>query len=291
MSLANMEFKITDKIEEAADFMELTDAIIQRIKWRKLSDATNEIEKKRNDDMRKAKALIHRMDTRNLYKCVAYLLLDSNTVAMHGQKLKSAVSSVSEIGVENKDPNTNEIVASNITISEKIEYHGIEMEWKKEIFAILQQQTNDFEAFDDKKQEEKPCKADDILCCQLMSLSYGMETKHPIHNVRFYNPNNLNACHRVELDQITFMNDESRFREVIFRVFVKNKACAKELKAIKKTEVDRSLHLSPKTIKTPPRQKGKRVRDQFCKVPNPMFADDDGDKVKTPNKKRQKLNQ
>merc|ERR1712129_198664 len=126
----------------------------------------------------------------------------------------------------------------------------------------------------------------------LMSLSYGMETCHPIHNVHFYKQSDLTKSYTADLEQITFMQDEARFREVIFRVFIKNKLWADECKkAVKVFCVEKgiiieeetkddgvsptkiSCGMSPKIIKSPPRNNNAKRQNEFGAKPNPDLMD------------------
>ena len=240
MRFANKAFKITDKIDNAADFIELTDNLISRIQW--TSTDTND------EGLRKAKQLIHRIQTRNLYKCCGYVLLHHQVVGNHFLNLLR--NNNNEIDDDYKIANVSNM---------KINYHLLEKQWKKEILNILKRHC-DIE--------------DDGILCQLMSLSYGMEVRHPIHRVYFYNSKSPKSSHsNIDANQISMLHDASRFREIIFRVYVKDKLYAQSLEKAFKTfcaekelindqNESFSLGLSPKT--TPPRshtRKDKRMID------------------------------
>eukprot|EP01084_Bolivina_argentea_P242171 406346_1 len=141
----------------------------------------------------------------------------------------------------------------NESESSKINYHFIENQWKKEIFEILKRQ-NDV--------QEMKMECDDIIC-QLMSISYGSEKGHPLQDVFFYNNKTPNTAKLIDMDQITTLHDPSKFREIIFRVYVKQKKwkkqvlnatntfCQNKKMICEKQELSRA-GLSPKTIKSPP---------------------------------------
>ena len=230
MKLANGYFKITDKIESPQQFMELTDNIISRIQWTKITKNNDNTEIMNN--LEKAQKLIHRIQTRDLYKCVGYLLLDPQIVIKHQHEMK-------------EDHHYH-----SLNTNTKINCHLIEKKWKLEIFQIL-------------KKQETRMELDDILC-QLNSLSYGKESSHPIHSVYFYNARTPNKANTVDSSQISHMVEPSRFREVIFRCFVKDKKwknegenafkefCAKK-ELVPKNQIEKqiSLGLSPKTQRSP----------------------------------------
>lgn len=100
------------------------------------------------------------------------------------------------------------------------------------------------------------------------------------------------------------MHSEERFREVIFRVFVKNKMWADdaakavkifcvEKKLAKATKMKASYGMSPKTVKTPPKINGKRVRDAFGVQPKNLFEHDldESDALQKTPRKKQKLDE
>lgn len=90
-----------------------------------------------------------------------------------------------------------------------IKYKKICNEWLDEIYnIILDNNTNT----NINKNE---------IIVELMSLGYGMETKNPVENTLIYNSKQPNKINKLKLDQITILQS-GNFKEIIFRVFVKN---------------------------------------------------------------------
>lgn len=281
--------KITDKIEEPGDFMELTDGIIERIRYQRLiADPRNSADRESNAGLQRAHVLIHRLDTRQIYKAVGYALLESTMMARRFKAITRRVRAVKnwkdskailKASREMKEDDEDSDIEDNSystppppppdrsgSVSEsdgdsglKLDYKMIQDEWRREFYRIMCQQT-EYTPQDDDEEDVR-----DILEVELMSLSYGMERGHPIRNVMFFKREQLNKSYKVEIDQITTLHSESKFREIVFRIYIKNKEHEqygkmafklfmkqKELVEWKDKMEDNSLRLSPKTQKSPP---------------------------------------
>merc|ERR1711933_400918 len=147
------------------------------------------------DGLKKAQELIQRLNKRELYKCCGFLLLSPAILAPF-------------------NPNAD---------YPKIAYREIEKAWTKEIYDMFQDEMMN-------EEEDRECIKMNELRVQLMSLSFGVETKHPMKSAFFYSSNDRTFCKQVDCDQITKMGNV--FREVIVRVYIKRSEWKKECEQI-----------------------------------------------------------
>mmetsp|Transcript_11967 Transcript_11967/g.18056 ORF Transcript_11967/g.18056 Transcript_11967/m.18056 type:complete len:513 (-) Transcript_11967:50-1588(-) len=242
---SNKRFQITAKLEKAEDYLELTDGILHRIQYAKIgNNEPSDVE------LEKAKKLIVRLHKRDLYKCIGYVLLDASVVAQHFLRIleHDASDDVDQkCAVSPKTPRAQRRT--------KIDYKLIQKKWAADFYDCLRRETDDFKEFGFKLERDE-------VMCQVMSLSYGMEQTHPIENVYFYNSKTPNIASPAALHQITQIYDQQRFKEVIFRMYVKDKRyveqcqrtfkifCdAKKLVSHDQNNESISLGLSPKTMR------------------------------------------
>ena len=100
----------------------------------------------------------------------------------------------------------------------KIHYQTIRQNWLNEIYNIYKEKY---------KNNENLCKKDDIIV-QLMSLGYGMESRNPLEQALVYNSQKPLNVKKITLDQITKLQSGD-YKEIIFRVFVKNETFKKHV--------------------------------------------------------------
>lgn len=191
---ASTALNIAEMIKDPKLFLSLDDSIISRIEFMKADDQSY--------GLKKAQTLIKRLHERKLYKCCGYLLLSADILIPFNPK------SVDDEIKKHEYP--------------KIAYRAIEKQWTKEIYDMLEADMTD-------KEDVDKLEADDVKV-QLMSLSFGAETQHPMSRVFFYSSRDGKVCRQVDCDQVTKMGNE--FREVIVRLYVKKDAWQKECERV-----------------------------------------------------------
>ena len=257
LKYANDALNITSKINDTQKYLSLDDSILQRIQFAEIQDGQKGME-----ELKKSKQLIERLHKRELYKCCGYLLLTPEIVAVHNPS-----SPNSKIADDAKEDHP------------KISYHKIEQVWAAELFQMFQErmkENDDKENVDDR--EELQC---DDLRMQLMSLSFGKETEHPMNRAIWYSSKNPNVCKQFHVEQISTLS--GAFREVVVRAYVKKtewkseceavfQEFAKEKGLIQESEGD---NVYSSMVVSPPQKKKSKSRQQD----DADYADDDDDVV------------
>merc|ERR1712048_1392758 len=217
------------------------------------------------DGLKKAQALLRRLHKRELYKCCGYLLLSPDVVAMHNPMDKDNDKDEKENGAKVDHP--------------KIAYHAIERNWALKMFQMFQERHGNQE----ENMKLHPLTSDDLRM-QLMSLSFGKETEHPMSKAMLYSSNDPNTGTQFEVEQISTLG--GAFREVVVRAYVKKsewkreceegfKAFAKKKNLIQDTGGKSNVFTS--LVVSPPQKR--KLRGQQHKQENEeMMVLSDGDR-------------
>ena len=177
--LANDVFHITDKLENK-DYLSLTDEILQRIEFSDIKDGEKGME-----NLKKAQDLIKRLHRRQLYKPCGYLLLTPEAVAQFNPKSEGGEQHNDVLSTppkkmrshnESKEENDREDKES-LQCHAKIAYHEIERKWALEMWEMY---SREYLGNGDKENDEQRSIRRNDLVIQLLSVSFGMETQHPI---------------------------------------------------------------------------------------------------------------
>eukprot|EP01083_Nonionella_stella_P029517 81233_1 len=187
------------------------DSILHRIELTVIDDT-----KPGMKELRKAQKLIRRLHRRDLYKCYDNLLLSPDDLAMFNPINDEIVNtpkamikrrSVSQLSEEEEKESDD--------VKIKIDYQAIERKWENEMNKMFEEYIGN---------EDIIIKRDGLECTdivvKIMSLSFGIETQHPMEKVLLYNSEKPQVCYQVHCDQIITMTG-GKFKEVVVRVFVK----------------------------------------------------------------------
>lgn len=264
---ANHVFRITDKVHDAKSFMKLTDNILTAIQHADIDKSVTGWE-----GVIEAQEIINRIQRRDLYKCCGYLLLSAEEVAQFNPKQSSTVKARNDSGAEDSDLDLDqkEAVQSHQEVADdnvnsatpshpKIAYRDIMALWRKELYATV----CDLAKENRTKNTPMDLEQSDLII-QLMSLSFGKETNHPMELAHFYSSTNPKAYYAISAHQVTTLSDH--FREVVVRAYVKKpewkEQCMKAFEVMMTNNglmdnsetsgpqpIHRSMVVSPKTKK------------------------------------------
>eukprot|EP01084_Bolivina_argentea_P126454 223901_1 len=212
LKFADPVFDIIGKIDDCRQYLTLTDTILHRIELREIDDT-----KPGMGELRKAQELIRRLHRRDLYKCCGHLLLSPDDLVKFNPNTPEALIKRRSVLQSNEETESKEC-----HVNIKIDYQAMERNWESEMYQMFEEYRQCEQENDDKRET---LQSTDIVV-KIMSLSFGIETQHPMERVFLYNSKKScnskkkRVCYQVHCDQIITMTGDN-FKEVAINAYVK----------------------------------------------------------------------